>query len=966
MKKVMTLFLLCCSACCAAQEQITQIQATSDPTGSVPGQFHIFNNTAFFLATGNGTGREIWKSDGTAAGTVLLKDINLGTAGSVSSNFVELNARLYFIADDGVTGSQLWSTDGSEDGTVRVTNNINYRVRELVVHGDHIYYLKQPQRNRLEVWKTNGTAEGTVLVKGDIPVWNTPYNLFSAIGLVFFTVQDEGSNKTRVWRTDGTAAGTFSITALLDGNGAGPDGTSHPTQFVEYNGAVYFIARTGFSNGLSVGIVKLDGTVGGTRHVLGIYDGNNNLIEFADVIVHHNKMYFSFFDADLNHFFIWQSAGLQENTVRVYDHTGPSYFVPSYMCSVGEHLYFTSGNVAGGTSLWRINTTTSDKEEIKAMAGSMSKPFIFSRDFDTNTLLSDENRIFVKALQSDRKSAELWLSNGTADGTLRLGQATGWGANLTIASGQLLFAGGVVPDFELWKTDGSAAGTRLVKDIYSSASGGISTAVRKVGDAAVFVGSSKDYGSEPWLTDGTAAGTQCLDLFPGADGSWPLAFLKTQNKLYFAALAEANKLKIFSSDGTSDGTGPASEFTTPDWFIRLVERGDGGVFVSAMNAGGSYSLYSLNHLTRELVEVRDFGRNEYSSPYRVTEMVSMDNTIYLLISGSGADLWKSDGTYEGTAKVADFLSASGLTVAGNRIYLAATLDGQTDGKDLYSSDGTYAGTGPVKNTNGAALSMAENLFPFHDRLLFTAFDQNSGKEVWITDGTTEGTSILKDINPGPASSVGTPLFTLHDNGAIYFVAHSDAHGSELWKTDGTTQGTAMAKDIVPGKDSSRPSALSQTGGKLYFSAYTPEHGYEVWSTDGTAEGTGLVVDVLPGPEYSNPTGMMMLNDVLIFTADTESHGRQLWRYQKDAVTSITDGEETQLNVFPNPSFGVFKVEAEKFSGGTLAVYNARGACLTTIDLHDANEVDLSHMPSGLYLMKFRKGSAFKTVKAVKF
>lgn len=966
MKKVLTLFLVCCATLCTAQEQITQLQTTSDPMGSFPDEFYAFNNTALFLATGNGTGREIWKSDGTAGGTVLLKDINLGVAGSVSSNFVELNARLYFIADDGLTGSQLWSTHGSDDGTIRVTDNINYRVRELVVHGDHIYYLKQPQRNRLEVWKTNGTPDGTVLVKGDIPIWNTAYNLFSALGLVFFTAQDEGSSYTRVWRTDGTEEGTFSITGPLDGNGAGPGGTSHPTQFVEYNGAVYFIARSGFSNGLSVGIVKLDGTVAGTQHVVGIHSGNMDLIEFADVIVHNDKMYFSFFDADRNRFFVWQSAGLEGNTVSVYDYTGASYFVPSYMCSLGEHLYFTSGNADSGTSLWRINAATGGQEEIKALAGAISKPFIFSDDYHTNTILADENRIFVRALQGDPEYAELWLSNGTADGTFRLTRATGRDRNLMIAAGQLFFAGGAGRDFELWKTDGTPAGTALVKDIYTSAPAGIGAAVRQVNDAAFFVGATSDYGTEPWLTDGTAAGTRCLDLFPGKEGSWPLAFVNTQNKLYFVALAEAKKLKVYSSDGTSDGTGPVSEFTTPDWFVKVVEKGEGDVFVSAMNAGGTYSLYSLNPLTRELVEVRDFGRNEYNSAYRVTEMVSMNNTIYLLVSGAGTDLWKSDGTNEGTVKVADFFSASRLTVAGNRLYLVAPVDPLTDEKELYSTDGTSAGTAIVKNINGAGSAMPENLFPFHDRLVFTAFDQTSGKEVWITDGKEEGTTILKDINPGPASSVATPLFTLHDDGALYFTAHSAAHGSELWKTDGTTEGTAMLKDIVPGAESSKPAALSYTGGKLYFSAYTPEHGYEIWSTDGTAEGTSLVVDVLPGPEYSNPTSMVMLNDVLVFAADSESHGRQLWRYQKEAITSITDGEDTPLNVYPNPSSGVFKVDAQKFSGGTLAVYNAHGSCLTTIALHDADEVDLSHMPSGLYLMKFRKGATLKTVKAIKF
>lgn len=966
MKSILIFTLVCCFTCSAAQQQLTQIQSASHPIGSNPSQFAAFNNMAFFLAAKGDTGREIWKSDGTPDGTVLVKDINLGSAGSVFSNFVELKGRLYFIADDGLTGHQLWTTDGSGDGTFRVTDHINYQVRELLVHGDHIYFLKKPQENRLEVWKTDGTAEGTVLVKGDIPIINSAYNLFSAIGLVFFTAY-EGLVNTTVWRTDGTEEGTFAVAGGLDGNGAGPDGTAHPTQFVEYNGAVYFVARSSFSNGLSVGIVRMDGTAEGTEYVVGIHDGHSHLVEFADVIVHNNRMYFSFFDADLNRLRIWESAGQEENTTNIYDYTGASYFVPSYMCASGEYLYFTSGNTTGGTSLWRLNPSAEDLEEVKALAGAISKPSIFSRDgFDTNTLMADEGRIFVKALRVNSDYAELWVSNGTADGTISLQRTSGREGKLMIAADHLFFAGGTGQDFELWKTNGTSSGTTLVKDIYTTGFGGIAGGPRLLNGAVLFMATHPDFGREPWLTDGTVAGTQCLDLFPGPGGSWPLAFLRAQDKLYFAGMYEAGKLKIYSSDGTLDGTNPVGGFTTSDWRLKLVEKSSGDVFVAAVNAGGTYSLYSIDTVANQLVEIKEFGRNEYNAPYVVNEMVSMDDTIYLLLAGVGTDLWKSDGTPDGTVKVADFHYASQLTVAGNRLYLIDQPDFVSAEEELYSTDGTFAGTAIVKNINGASSANPENLFAFQEQLAFTAFDAASGKEVWITDGTEEGTRILKEINPGPGSSVSSPLFTILD-GALYFPAYSPEHGSELWKTDGTTEGTVMLKDIVPGPESSKPSALSRTGGKLYFSAYTPEHGYEVWSTDGTAEGTGLVVDVLPGPKYSNPTGMIALDDVLIFAADTESHGLQMWRYGEDVVTSIQRSDGLPLSVYPNPSSGIFRVAPGTFSGGSAAIYNGQGLCVAMIgNLEDDKEVDLSRMPSGLYLMKFRSGAMFTTVKIIKF
>ena len=66
------------------------------------------------------TAQELWKSDGTAAGTVLVKDINPGSASSEPSNLTNVNGTLFFTADDGAHGIELWKSDGTAAGTVLV------------------------------------------------------------------------------------------------------------------------------------------------------------------------------------------------------------------------------------------------------------------------------------------------------------------------------------------------------------------------------------------------------------------------------------------------------------------------------------------------------------------------------------------------------------------------------------------------------------------------------------------------------------------------------------------------------------------------------------------------------------------------------------------------------------------------------------------------------------------------------
>src|SRR5262249_18064049 len=62
-------------------------------------------------------GSELWKSDGTTAGTVMVKDINPGSGGSYPSDLTNVNGTLYFSANDGTHGTELWQSNGTAAGT---------------------------------------------------------------------------------------------------------------------------------------------------------------------------------------------------------------------------------------------------------------------------------------------------------------------------------------------------------------------------------------------------------------------------------------------------------------------------------------------------------------------------------------------------------------------------------------------------------------------------------------------------------------------------------------------------------------------------------------------------------------------------------------------------------------------------------------------------------------------------------
>jgi ELWxxDGT repeat protein len=174
-----------------------------DPAGSSsPYPLIAIGGTLFFVADDGPHGFELWKSDGTEAGTVMVKDINpsVDYEGDFAPDWLtNVGGTLFFSGDDG-TGRELWKSDGTEVGTVMVKDIGAYLLADV---GGTLFFVVEGS----ELWKSDGTEAGTVMVKDVNPNGSSELGSLADVGGTLFFIVDD----TELWKSDGTEAGTVMV-----------------------------------------------------------------------------------------------------------------------------------------------------------------------------------------------------------------------------------------------------------------------------------------------------------------------------------------------------------------------------------------------------------------------------------------------------------------------------------------------------------------------------------------------------------------------------------------------------------------------------------------------------------------------------------------------------------------------------------------------------------------------------------
>ena len=424
--------------------------AAGSVLSSFPANLTNVNGTLYFAASTIASGSELWKSDGTDVGTVLVKDISTGIFGSGPANLTNVNGTLFFSANDGVNGAELW--------------------------------------------KSNGTAAGTVLVENINPggAHSSPSDLTNVNGRLLFTA-DDGVAGREVWESQGTAVTTSSLGDL---NPGAP--SSNPSSLTAVGSILFFNA---FSPTIGAELRhRANGAALIVSHDIwtGTTGGNPNSSNPANLTNVGGQLYFTANDG-VNGAELWKSNGAGTVIALVKDiRPGLSGSSATNLTDVNGTLFFSANDGVNGAELWKSDGTAAGTVLVKDI-----RPGIAASS--PANMVNVNGTLFFSA-NDGVNGVELWKSDGTAAGTVLVkdivpGVNPSSPADLTNVNGTLFFSAfALTSGVELWMSDGMSVGTVLVADIASGSADSVPDGLTNVNGRLFFSATNSGVGRELWAT----------------------------------------------------------------------------------------------------------------------------------------------------------------------------------------------------------------------------------------------------------------------------------------------------------------------------------------------------------------------------------------------------------------------------------------------------------------------------------
>lgn len=429
-------------------------------------------NTATGKVLANGAYSSLFVKTTAEQQATLIKDINPGGANSSPGEMFVWNNRLYMVAQDTTFGAELWASNGSTSGTVLVHDHQAGASLGLTpplfyaVLGNFLYYGAFDAVSDQGLYRTDGTDANTQRIfQSHIASSDFVNGPISVLGneLIFKCHFNPGTDQgVEICKSSGAIGNGNSVTNLTAGAGNSINsGAGSPMQIV-YNGYVFYSCDTGTG-------LELCKTNGITNVQLPDINAGVAPSTPDKFVIFQNKLFFTA-DDGTNGTELWSYDGTSATLFKDIN-TGVSGSGPDNFVVVGDKLFFSATTAASGTELWVSDGTPGNTVMVTEInpAGASSNPTF---------LTAYKNKVYFQAIDTGA-NAELWHSDGTPGGTVKIElmpAATGsYPQHLLVMDNVLYFiAAHPSAGTELWRSDGLAANTVFVTDISPGAGSGFS------------------------------------------------------------------------------------------------------------------------------------------------------------------------------------------------------------------------------------------------------------------------------------------------------------------------------------------------------------------------------------------------------------------------------------------------------------------------------------------------------------
>ncbi len=802
------------------------------PGGSLAGKSIKVGNKIIFSATHPAHGEEPWVTDGTTAGTHLLKDC---LPGYMSGRFIDpvlMGGKAYWTSYNGAY-YDIWTSDGTSSGTRMVARGLLHPWTSPVTFGKKILFRNYTFKEGEEPWVTDGTYSGTTLLK-DINPGSASGDLYypAAIGDKCYFFSYTGSSYA-LFVTDGTEKGTRKILG----------GFKEPWSKPVVLGNKIVFRGTTSTDGAEPWVT--DGTPGGTRILKNIRPGTNSG-GFDNPILFNGKLYFQACLPSSYYTGLWVTDGTTQGTKVI---TGKTSLFKNPAAS-GKYIFFM-GKGTHWEELWKTDGTSQGTVEVKDInIKAWSKPSFITGLGGGKVLFTADDGIHGKELwisdgtaEGTRLVRDIYPPQGTYDSNP---------ADFVDVCGITYFtADDGIHRRKLWRTDGTREGTYMVMNAnpweapfanltYSTMfrwrnGGPVKPAA--LGRILFFLGRTAREGDEIWRTDGTAKGTFLLkDIRPGSLGGGFYHGCVLGDRFFFSARGR-NEYGIWKTDGTKKGTKEvAGPF--PSYWKFPIPLGEKIIFQGNDNKTG-FEPWVTDGTRGGTRILKDIAPGPSSGQFLYP--VKAGGKVFFFAEPSyGFSLWVTDGTEGGTRRLGYWQRPfeRDLVAFKGKVFFQGW--DPKNGAEIWVSDGTLSGTKLFKDLYPGNFGAGfRNPCVSGDFLYFSANRKGYEKELWKTDGTPEGTVMVKDIRPGAYGSLPRRMLSL-GGGRVVFWADDGVHGVRPWFSDGTSAGTFMIGNIRP-KTPYDPIAMALSGGKVFILASDGIHGFEpwVWFPGATAQRFGF-------------------------------------------------------------------------------------------------------------------------------